>query len=157
MFNVYNSNKECFIKNYQRISKFHCTPEIQNKGSTFRSSLFRLNAQTYLLTLWRSRDQPSLGPAVARTPPLLNSPSGRLSSRLNVVDWLLFSLQKTVHIQTKINMLSVKQTYIWPQWSYTSHVKLNLKVLHVNTHYFIILKTFKFYIVFNFATVKIKT
>lgn len=60
-----------------------------------------LNALTHLLTLWRSRDQPSLGPAVARTPPLLNSPSGRLSSKLNVVDWLLFNLNnKTLKLNT---------------------------------------------------------
>lgn len=60
-----------------------------------RVSSSRLNAQTYLCSLLRSRDQPNLGPAVARTPPLLKSCSGRSSSRLNVVDWLLFSLKET--------------------------------------------------------------
>lgn len=56
--------------------------------------LHRVYAQTHVWTRWRSRDQPSLGPAVARTPPLLNSAGGRLSSKLNVVDWLLFNLMK---------------------------------------------------------------
>lgn len=40
-----------------------------------------------------SRDQPSRGPAVALTPPLLNSISAA-SSRLKEVEWLLFSLQE---------------------------------------------------------------
>lgn len=69
------------------------TIEIEHKEATFWFSLFVLNAPTHLLTRWKSRDQPSLGPAVARTPPRLNSPSGRLSSRLNVVDWLRLSLR----------------------------------------------------------------
>ena len=75
---------ELYISLYSRL---------KTKKTTFRVLLFRLNAQTHLLTCWRSRDQPSLGPAVARTPPRLNSPSGKLSSRVNVVDWLLFNLQ----------------------------------------------------------------
>lgn len=40
-----------------------------------------------------SRDQPSLGPAVALTPPLLNSISAA-SSRLKEVEWLLFNLHR---------------------------------------------------------------
>lgn len=49
---------------------------------------------THLLLLrCESRDQPSLGPAVALRPPLLNSDSGA-SSRLKDVDWLLLILGK---------------------------------------------------------------
>lgn len=70
---------------------------------------FKPRTETHSLTLWRSRDQPSLGPAVARTPPLLNSPSGRLSSRLNVVDWLLFNLKWWQHIY-KIHPLYKKMS-----------------------------------------------
>lgn len=40
-----------------------------------------------------SRDQPRRGPAVALTPPLLNSISAA-SSRLKEVEWLLFSLRQ---------------------------------------------------------------
>lgn len=61
---------------------------------------FKARRQTYLLALWKSRDHPSLGPAVARTPPLLNSPSARFSSRLNVVDWLLFNLKWEIQTHT---------------------------------------------------------
>ena len=52
-----------------------------------------------------SRDQPSLGPAVARTPPLLNSVSA--SSRLKDVEWLRFSLQEC----HSINDRSSKESY----------------------------------------------
>lgn len=45
-----------------------------------------VSVNTDLLVFCRSRDQPSLGPAVALTPPRLNSLSDRLSSKLNVVD-----------------------------------------------------------------------
>lgn len=40
-----------------------------------------------------SRDQPSRGPAVARTPPLLNSVCAS-PSRLKELEWLLFSLRE---------------------------------------------------------------
>lgn len=73
------------------------------RGTKQANHFVRLNTQTYLFAVLRSRDQPNLGPAVARTPPLLKSPSGRLSSRLNVVDWLLFSLKighSIIHVKT---------------------------------------------------------
>lgn len=60
----------------------------------WESTLSCVAVNTDLLVFCRSRDQPSLGPAVALTPPRLNSLSDRLSSRLNVVDWLLLSLQR---------------------------------------------------------------
>lgn len=47
----------------------------------------------YLLLRCESRDQPSLGPAVALRPPLLNSESGA-SSGFSEVDWLLLILGK---------------------------------------------------------------
>lgn len=50
---------------------------------------FCILGDTYLCLA--SRDQPSRGPAVALTPPLLNSMSDA-SSRLKEVEWLLFSL-----------------------------------------------------------------
>lgn len=106
-----SSSQRLLCKNTHMISEFHCAPEIPNTETTFWVSLFRLNAQTYLLTLWRSRDQPSLGPAVARTPPLLNSPSGRLSSRLNVVDWLLFNLKKKNYIHFLHNLSESELLY----------------------------------------------
>lgn len=98
-----------------------------NRSTTSRTSYMHMNLSTRclyqqqifpiwggvntdLLVFCRSRDQPSLGPAVALTPPRLNSLSERLSSRLNVVDWLLLSLQRRgeshfyhVHLKLWVN------------------------------------------------------
>ena len=55
-----------------------------------------------------SRDQPSRGPAVALTPPLLNSISAA-SSRLKEVEWLLFNLQEK-HISSHVCPLMLKHS-----------------------------------------------
>lgn len=81
-----------------------------------------------LLRLCRSCDQPSLGPAVALTPPLLNSAFGD-SSRSSELDWLLFILMKKLYTYIRKNdalnwtvffpllQLQRKETFRKTSWS----------------------------------------
>lgn len=101
-------NKDCFVEILSLFLNV-IVQNSQNKKAPYCISLYKLNTQTHLLTRWRSRDQPNLGPAVARTPPRLNSPSGRLSSRLKVVDWLLLSLLENTIFQSICH--NVKKNY----------------------------------------------
>lgn len=74
-----------------------CKPEVTLEQQSLHF-MFGLSSELECSVCWiwssyfcfESRDQPSRGPAVALTPPLLNSISA--SSRSKEVEWLLFNL-----------------------------------------------------------------